>query len=99
MFRFTIRDVLWLTVVVALVVAWFVQRRELEAATRTSVLAQSDVRTLVTLLDESGDRVMWDEELGTIGAMATDPELPRATEPKYRDNYPVRLPHRRAIAD
>lgn len=31
MFRFTIRDLLWLTVVVALGVAWWVDRRNLEA--------------------------------------------------------------------
>jgi len=30
MFRFTIRDVLWLTVVVALLVAWWVDRRGVE---------------------------------------------------------------------
>jgi hypothetical protein len=28
MFRFTIRDLLWLTVVVALAVGWYVQYRE-----------------------------------------------------------------------
>ena len=31
MFRFTIRDVLWLTVVAALAVGWWVDRRWLEA--------------------------------------------------------------------
>jgi hypothetical protein len=31
MFRFTIRDVLWLTVVVALSVAWFIDRSRLQA--------------------------------------------------------------------
>ena len=29
MFRFTIRDVLWLTVVVAILAAWLVDRRQL----------------------------------------------------------------------
>lgn len=31
MLRFTIRDVLWLTVVVALTVAWWVEHRQLKA--------------------------------------------------------------------
>lgn len=99
MFRFTIRDVLWLMVVVALVTAWLVQRRELEFAKRTSLGAKADVQSLVTLLHESGYRVMWDEELGTIGALAADPRLPRAGEPRYRDDVPVRRPYRRPLTD
>ena len=31
MFRFTIRDVLWLTVVVALAVGWWIQHRQFAA--------------------------------------------------------------------
>jgi len=31
MFRFTIRDVLWLTVVVALAVTWWLDRKSLES--------------------------------------------------------------------
>ena len=34
MFRFTIRDVLWLTVVVALVVGWWLDHRQFSAADR-----------------------------------------------------------------
>ena len=33
MFRFTIRDVLWLTVVVAMALGWFMQQRSLTALT------------------------------------------------------------------
>jgi hypothetical protein len=39
MFRFTIRDVLWLTVVVALAVAYWLQRKEL-VAVRADYAAQ-----------------------------------------------------------
>jgi hypothetical protein len=34
MFRFTIRDVLWLTVVVALMLGWWVERTELRKVNR-----------------------------------------------------------------
>jgi hypothetical protein len=34
MFRFTIRDVLWLTVVVALAVAWYLTQKQLAEVTR-----------------------------------------------------------------
>jgi len=43
MFRFTIRDVLWLTVVVALAVGWFVEHRATErrfAAQEAKLAAQ-----------------------------------------------------------
>jgi len=39
MFRFTIRDVLWLTVVVGLAVGWFVNRQALQ---RRAVTAEVD---------------------------------------------------------
>ncbi len=35
MFRFTIRDLLWLTLVVALALAWFVHQRQLRAEVKT----------------------------------------------------------------
>jgi hypothetical protein len=34
MFRFTIRDVLWLTVVVALVLSWWIDNKRIEKAVR-----------------------------------------------------------------
>ena len=37
MFRFTIRDVLWLTVVVALGVAWWAERRESKRLTAEEI--------------------------------------------------------------
>ena len=50
MFRFTIRDVLWLTVVTALVVGWFIDRNQL--ARQISVL-DSDISKVKELLKQS----------------------------------------------
>jgi hypothetical protein len=44
MFRFTIRDVLWLTVVVALLAAWWLDRRSSLAQMDE---AQHDIQTLL----------------------------------------------------
>ena len=55
MFRFTIRDVLWLTVVVALAVGWWVEHRRFNVAypwrTRAGALEQ--------LLIDQGYEVEW----------------------------------------
>jgi hypothetical protein len=90
MFRFTIRDVLWLMVVVGLGVTCIVQRSDLRESSR----ARYDLQKLVTLLSEQGYRVMWEDELGTMGGLATDPYLPHATEPKHRPDR-TDLPHDR----
>ena len=42
MFRFTIRDVLWLTVLVALAVAWWLDRRSLESRFAAERLAAEE---------------------------------------------------------
>ena len=55
MFRFTIRDVLWLTVVVAVCLAWWVDRVEFTRSRNAQALELSTARTkaaaLVQLLD------------------------------------------------
>ena len=68
MFRFTIRDVLWLTVVVALGVGWWVDRthqigrREQEVA-----LWKSRADGLLDYLnDEYGENVGWDDSILVI---------------------------------
>jgi len=50
MFRFTIRDVLWLTVVAALTVGWFVEHRRAEnaAALRARVERLEQINAAIT---------------------------------------------------
>jgi hypothetical protein len=52
MFRFTIRDVLWLTVVVALSVAWWVDNKRIEKAVMRVEELQADFEDRMTVLDE-----------------------------------------------
>ena len=56
MFRFTIRDVLWLTVVVALAVGWWVERRSLLAA---KLEAEADAQDLSRLSDPTFELAPW----------------------------------------
>jgi len=44
MFRFTIRDVLWLTVVVALAVAWAIEHRQLALVRSALQIEQAEQR-------------------------------------------------------
>jgi TRAP-type C4-dicarboxylate transport system permease small subunit len=55
MFRFTIRDVLWLTVVVALLVAWGLDRRQLVRALSRS---EEAARILFSLVPSTGDHIV-----------------------------------------
>jgi hypothetical protein len=78
MFRFTIRDVLWLTVVVALGVAWWVARRhERELALQNAREQQSQFQIVSEmLLKETGIKTSVDENGLTI-------RLPNGTEAFY----------------
>lgn len=60
MFRFTIRDILWLTVVVAMVVGWLVDRRALLAS---ADLGQSKYLALQRLVKESSHHVEYDGDM------------------------------------
>jgi hypothetical protein len=51
MLRFTIRDVLWLTVVVAMAVAWQMERRQIAASLREMTW---NLRSLIKLIEERG---------------------------------------------
>ena len=52
MIRFTIRDVLWLTVVVALAVAWWVDNKRIEKAVMRVEGLQADFEDRMAILDE-----------------------------------------------
>jgi hypothetical protein len=55
MFRFTIRDVLWLTVVVALLVGWGLDRTQLA---KSLARAEEAATTLFSLLPSTGDHIV-----------------------------------------
>ena len=80
MFRFTIRDVLWLTIVVALGVGLALQRSQLVQARRKALRSEYRLESLVEFLSTGGYRVMWEDEMGTMHAVGTYPDLPRAGE-------------------
>jgi hypothetical protein len=56
MFRFTIRDVLWLTVVVAMGVSWWIDNKRIEKAVTKAEseqrLLRADFEDRMTVLDE-----------------------------------------------
>ena len=83
MFRFTIRDIVWLTIVVAIAIAWGVQRVELDRAKTEASRHKFDLYRLELLLKENGYRVMWDEEMGMI-AVGMYPPLPDPTRLQER---------------
>jgi hypothetical protein len=66
MFRFTIRDVLWLTVVVALAAAWTMDRRAVREKLRRE--AQNNEVISTRTIDEKEMR------LGQIEALITHPQ-------------------------
>ena len=78
MFRFTIRDVLWLTVVVALALAFIASRYELNAFTQRASLCQFRMNWLTNELKAKGYRVAWDDETGTMLLYEIIPPLPDA---------------------
>jgi hypothetical protein len=69
MFRFTIRDVLWLTVVVALSVGWWVNQARLRAENRALVskAGKQEARAdaAIVLARKCGIDIEWDQD-GTM---------------------------------
>jgi hypothetical protein len=59
MFRFTIRDVLWLTVVVGLIVGWWIDHRYVVAAARDDKDWADIARDLHSACTKAG----WDVEI------------------------------------
>ena len=80
MFRFTIRELVLLTLVVAIGVAWFVQRSQLIHAESRARRSVYDLQKLTTYLSECGYRVMWEDETGTRGFVCTYPTLPHNSD-------------------
>jgi len=59
MFRFTIRDVLWLTVVVALSAGWIVRENRLQSKLTTAARWRMAAGALEDILREDGWSVQW----------------------------------------
>jgi hypothetical protein len=78
MFRFTIRDVLWLTWVVGFGLALIASRYELNIASKQASLCQSRLNWLTNELKDKGYRVAWDDETGTMLSYDIIPPLPDA---------------------
>jgi len=77
MFRFSIRDVLWLTVVVALVAGWWIDRRQLRAE-----LLGSQERIAELEVDLGDYRFMLEQ----VSAEVLDEMLSR---PRIGQHYPT----------
>ena len=54
MFKFTIRDLLWLTVVVALAVGWWIEHRSGETARQGRRQLQRQIDQMIVASDEAG---------------------------------------------
>ena len=78
MFRFTIRDVLWLTVVVGFGLALVASRYELNVVRQRASLCQFRMNWLTNELKTKGYRVAWDDETGTMLLYDIIPPLPDA---------------------
>ena len=97
MFRFTTRDVLWLTVVVALAVAWWIDRRaqSSDASNRTKkhqaevAQLESEIANLNNLIDQIRLMNSWWKSRPRSEAPEASPE-PQYTPPdgaKLQDGF------------
>jgi hypothetical protein len=80
MFRFTIRDVLWLTAVVGFGLALIASRYELNVISQRASISQFQLNWLSNELKNKGYRVAWDDETGTQAGYDIIPPLPDAFE-------------------
>jgi hypothetical protein len=66
LFRFTIRDLLWLTLVVAMALGWFIHERQLQAEVRHQTARAAKWRACTGALEfffrEDGKKLTWDFE-------------------------------------
>src|SRR5438874_11891681 len=82
MFRFTIRDVLWLMVVVSLIAGWWVDR---SAAIKARIDCESRLRRIADYLHEvRGESLVWNEwETYVVPLDGSEPiRLSKSPEPR-----------------
>jgi len=96
MFRFTIRDVLWLTVVVAMGVCWIVQQNRMQfraaAAEDTARVAEERLAYLEKVMRADGYTVTWVEGFYRL-RMDIDPPLPPVPRPRPARTLAAGPPH------
>jgi len=80
MFRFTVRDILWLTVGVGLGLALIASRYELNIVAQQASVCQFRMNWLTNELKDKGYRVAWDDETGTTLLYEIIPPLADAFE-------------------
>jgi hypothetical protein len=78
MFRFMIRDVLWLTCVAGFGLALIASRHELNIVSQQASISQFRLNWLTNDLRNKGYRVAWDDETGTQAVYDIIPPLPDA---------------------
>ena len=88
MFRFTIRDVLWLTVVVGLTLSWWIDSRRIETAV---VKLESDRRDLQAEFDDklwivNEMQIKAKKELDRATRLSSAPTSPSPLSPKSTPN-------------
>jgi len=64
MFRFTIRDVLWLTVVVAMGAGWFMDRMRWQATISAYRADYQELQATAARLDEKRAKLLWQTQQG-----------------------------------
>jgi len=74
MFRFTIRDVLWLTVVVALAVGWCIEHRHIATLRKRCDRLESVARAAVPVMRDLGIDAEFTDDNIAIGGSHWPPE-------------------------
>ena len=94
MFRFTIRDLLWLMVMAGLLAIVLEKHYELSRARQSAAVNERRIDAATWWLNENGYRVLWGDEVDHHGAFVTYPHLVRAGIPDHhREDYPSPNPN------
>ncbi|HUE72760.1 MAG TPA: hypothetical protein VMP01_17880 [Pirellulaceae bacterium] len=89
MFKFTLRDLLWLTAVVALGVAWLDQKIKLGVAESQAMQSGARLSWLVDHMASKGYRIDWNESQPAAGWFVR-PSIPAAPNvPAPAPNLPT----------
>jgi hypothetical protein len=93
MFRFSIREMMLVTLVVAFGVAWFMEHRRCQEATTRSDGLQSTVNRMDTELNDVGKQLRTDYGLGLLRTMYVDgrPGAEVTGNPKIVAEHTARL--------
>jgi hypothetical protein len=84
--RFTIRDLVWLTTVACISIAWCMQTAELAAVKSSAVLNSIRIDALTGELNRLGYLVGWFDDNAVHGPFVTYPHVPKARPPVKNSN-------------